>query len=262
MICDLQKASLWKRASSFLFDVIIFAVVAIGIAALMSTILKFDERDDLIEQRKEAYVKKYEAEYLAEHGESCELNLDLPYDEMSDGQKEIYANVDKALRSDSSVSHAYMMVISLSFVMITVSAMIANILLEFVVPMILGNGQTFGKKLFGLGVMRTNSVKATPVALFIRMLLGKHTIETMVPVALILMMYFGIIGIVGPIVILGFIILEIVVVCTTHTNSMIHDLISDTVVVDIHTQMIFESEQALIDYKKKLHEEEVSRAKY
>ena len=41
-----------------------------------------------------------------------------------------------------------------------------------------------------------------------------------------------------------------------------HCLLSDTVVVDMSSQLIFESEQAMIDYKKKLHEEEVARAKY
>ena len=76
------------------------------------------------------------------------------------------------------------------------------------------------------------------------------------------MMFFGIIGIVGPIVILGLLVLEIICVCATRTNSAIHDLISDTVVVDMSTQMIFESEQALIDYKKKIHEQEVANSPY
>ena len=94
------------------------------------------------------------------------------------------------------------------------------------------------------------------------MLFGKFTIETVLPLFVVIMMFFGIVGIVGPIVILGLGLLELIAICVTRTNSAIHDLISDTCVVDLSTQMVFESEQALIDYKKKIHEEEVANSPY
>lgn len=262
MICDLQKASLWKRISAFLFDIIMFVSVVTLVAFLMSSLLKYDKYKKIIDDRKNDYVAKYEVEYEREHGEECKLDLSVAYDDMSEGQKEIYKNVDEALRRDSAVSRTYAMMINLTLVITSVSVLSAHLLLEFVIPLIFKNGQTLGKKIFGLGVMRTNSVKVSPVVLFVRMLLGKYAIETMVPIFLIIMMFFGILGIVGTIVIVGLLILEIVVVCVTRTNSTIHDLISDTVVIDMSSQMIFESEQAMIDYKKKLHEEEVARAEY
>lgn len=262
MICDLQKASLWKRISAFLFDIIMLAVVAVGIAALMSTLLKYDKYKKIIDDRKDYYIAKYEAEYEKEHGEKCELDLSVAYNDMSEGQKEIYKNTDDALRRDSNISRTYTMMMNLTLVITVVSALASYLLLEFVIPLIFKNGQTLGKKIFGIGVMRTSSVKITPVALFVRTVLGKYAIETMVPVFLIIMMFFGILGFVGAIVLLGLVILEIVVMCATRTKSMIHDLISDTVVIDMSSQMIFDNEQAMIDYKKKLHEEEVARAEY
>ena len=42
MIYDLQKASFWKRASAFLFDLVIMLVVVVGVAALMSTLMHYD----------------------------------------------------------------------------------------------------------------------------------------------------------------------------------------------------------------------------
>ena len=228
----------------------------------MSFLLKYDEKMDRIETTKAYIVQQCENKYEAEHGKRVELDLTKGYDEMTDEQKEIYNIVDEALGKDKTLSITYTLLINYTLLMMVVSIFITYIIFEFAVPLLLKNGQTIGKKIFGLGVMRTNSVKVSPMVLFVRMLLGKGTIETVVPLFIILMMFFGIIGIVGPIVLLAILILQIVMMCITNTNSTIHDLISDTVVVDLTSQMIFESEQAMIDYKKKLHEEAVSRSPY
>ena len=42
----------------------------------------------------------------------------------------------------------------------------------------------------------------------------------------------------------------------------IHDLISDTVVVDYASQLIFENVDELMAYKTKIHEEEVRNTEY
>lgn len=262
MIYDLQKASLWKRISAFLFDIIIFAVLVVGIAALMSAVLDYDRHMDFIEERKNMHVTACEDAYEQKHGKRCELDLSIAYEEMSEEQKEIYDMVDKALSEDDDLAITYVLLLNYTLIMLVTSVLVSYAILEFAVPMFFKNGQTVGKKLFGIGVIRTNSVRATPLALFIRVLFGKCTIETLLPLFLVVMMFFGIIGIVGPIVMLGLVILEIVCVCATRTNSAIHDLISDTVVVDLSTQMIFESEQALLDYKKKIHEEQVANSPY
>ena len=262
MIYDLQKASFWKRASAFLFDFVIMMVVVVGIAALLSVALKYDTHIQVIETQKEYYIAQAEAEYLAEHGESCKLDLSLGYSELSEGQKEIYDKVDEALGKDKDVQTATFLLLNYSLVICIASVFVAYAILEFAIPMIFKNGQTLGKKLFAIGVIRTNGVKASPFVLFVRMLFGKFTIETVLPLFLLIMMFFGIVGIVGPIVILGLLVLEIIAICATRTKSAVHDLISDTCVVDMNTQMVFESEQALIEYKKKIHEENVANSPY
>lgn len=262
MIYDLQKASLWKRISAFLFDIIIFAILAVGIAALMSFALDYDRHMDFIEERKNVHIAMCEDKYEEMHGERCEFDVSIAYEEMSEGQKEIYDMVDEALSKDSDLAYTYVLLLNYTLVMTVVAVLTSYAILEFAIPMIFKNGQTLGKKIFGIGVIRTNTVKASPLVLFIRMLFGKCTIETLMPVFILIMMFFGIIGIVGPIVLLGLVVLELISVCVTRTNSTIHDLISDTVVVDLTTQMVFESEQALIDYKKKIHEQEVASSPY
>ncbi len=263
MIYDLQKASVWKRASAFLFDMVIMIVVVVGIAALMSTLMKYDTHIGVIESKKTEILSKIEAEYEQEHGESVKLDLSLGYEQMSEAQKEMYDRLDEEIAKDQTVQTALFLLLNYSLVICLVSFFAAYAVLEFALPMLIfKNGQTLGKKLFGIGVIRTNTVKASPFALFVRMLFGKFTIETVLPLFVVIMMFFGIVGIVGPIVILGLVLLEVIAICVTRTNSAIHDLISDTCVVDLSTQMVFESEQALIDYKKKIHEEEVANSPY
>ena len=57
-------------------------------------------------------------------------------------------------------------------------------------------------------------------------------------------------------------VLQAVVLIATHTNSCIHDLLAKTVTVDLQSQMIFDSKEALIAYKEKVHAEKAAKAAY
>ncbi len=151
----------------------------------------------------------------------------------------------------------------MTFMIVSTSVLIAYVLLELIVPLLFKNGQTLGKKIFGLAVIRTNAVRLDGQAHFIRSIIGKCTIEVLVPISLLLMVYFGKLGIVGLAVVFLLAVLQIFVLCgTSRTRSAIHDLISDTVVVDMATQEIFNSFEELMAYKNKLHEELTSKSDY
>ena len=110
--------------------------------------------------------------------------------------------------------------------------------------------------------MRYDSVKINNITLFVRTVLGKYTIETMVPILILIMIYFGQIGIVGTIIIGLLLILQIAMIASTKTNSAIHDMLANTVTVDMASQMIFDSPEALLEYKQRVHAEAVERAEY
>ena len=97
---------------------------------------------------------------------------------------------------------------------------------------------------------------------FIRILLGKYTVETMVPLLMLFLIWFGNMALTGIIVIGGIFVLELYTVVSTKTNSTIHDLFSDTVAVDIHSQMIFETKEEQLEYIKKLHAQAATEAAY
>ena len=110
--------------------------------------------------------------------------------------------------------------------------------------------------------MRSNGVRISHVSLFIRAILGKYAIETMIPVYLVMMIFMNTIGIVGPIVIIAIILLELILIISTSNNQLIHCILSDTVVVDYASQRIFDSEEELLEYKKREARERVERDPY
>ena len=167
-----------------------------------------------------------------------------------------------AFSQDADANYNYNMVISLSMVIVSLSVLLAYLGLEFAVPLLFGNGQTVGKKIFGIALMKQNGVKVNAVTLFVRTVLGKFTFETMIPLLLILMMFIGMIGIVGPLVILGILLVELVLMISSKTNATIHDKLAQTVAVDMSSQMIFGSELEMIAYKQRRHEEMVRQQPY
>lgn len=253
MIYDLQKASMWKRISAALFDFIIWGIVVVGLATLLSVISGYDDYNNDLQAAYDKYEQKYGIEF------------ETTYEEHESQTEEWRANYDAAyneLIADEDAVYAYNMVFNLSLLISTFAILFAYLILEFAIPMFLGNGQTLGKKIFGLGVMRTDGVKVIGPLMFIRTVLGKFTIETMIPCIIIVLIFFNAIGIVGPIIIGLILLVQVVLMIKTKTNSMIHDVLAKTVVIDVASQMIFDSEEALIAYKTKAHAEQAARQTY
>ena len=136
---------------------------------------------------------------------------------------------------------------------------LAYLVLEFAVPLLLKNGQTIGKKCFSIGIARIDGVKLTPVQLFVRTVLGKFAVETMIPVYVVLMLFWGIMGIGGTLVLLILLVIQIVCIAAGQNRLTIHDRLAGTVAVDITSQKIFESTEDLIAYTKRIHAEQAKR---
>lgn len=253
MIYDLQKASLLKRLSAFILDAILLLVLVVGIAALLSGLLGYDNYSQTM---NECYTK-----YEAQFGISFETTQE-EYDALPAEEQQKIDAAYEALNADEEAVYCYNMIVNLSLLIVSLSIFLSFLALEFVVPLLFGNGQTVGKRVFSLGLMKTNGIKVNPVSLFVRTVLGKFAIGTMIPLLMIMMMLLGTIGILGPIVVIGIVLIQLVMMITSHTNGMIHDALAQTVVVDIHSQMIFGSESELMEYKKRAHEEFVSKQTY
>lgn len=253
MVNDLQKANLWKRIAAWMFDVILTGTLVVGFIFLLSLLLGYDGYSTTLEN---AYAR-YEGEYA--------ITFDISQEEylaMSEAELQNYDAAYAALTADEEAMHAYNMMLNLTMVMTTGGILLAMLITDLIVPLLFGNGQTLGKKIFGLGVIRTDGVKMNNMQLFVRTILGKFTIETMIPVYILMMLFWGIAGLNGTLLLVGLLIAQIVIMAVTRIDSLIHDLLAGTVVVDISSQMIFRSTEDLVAYQKKIAAERAARQPY
>lgn len=249
----IQKASVLKRVAASLLDLIAISIIATLLSWGLSVLTGYDSWNEKLEGAYEKYENQYSITFriTAEDYESYSEEVRGRWDDAYD-----------ALISDSDAMKAYSMVTSLMVMTVSLSIFFSFIIWEFIVPLFLKDGRTLGKLFLGLAVMRSNGVRINSVSLFARAVLGKYAIETMVPVIIIMMIFMNSIGIVGPMVILAIIVLELFLISFTRNNQLLHCLVSDTVVVDYGSQMIYESEEALLEAKKERARERAETATY
>ena len=181
---------------------------------------------------------------------------------MTDAQRQNYDAAYEALIADEPAMRAYNMVISLSMVITSAGILLAMLIWEFFVPLWLGNGQTLGKKIFSLCLMRNDGVKLNNLQLFARTVLGKFAVETMIPVYILMMLFWGTAGLGGTLLLFALALAQLLCIAFSRTNSAIHDFLAGTVVVDITSQMIFRTTEDLIAYKKRIAAEQAARQAY
>ena len=234
---DVQLAPVSKRLFAFLLDLILASIVVAGCYYFLSSVLGIDRYGEKYNER----LAYYEAEY------GVDFDVD-DYASMDEAGKANYKAAVDAMNADEAANSAIRTSYALTFGVLGGGILLSVILLEFAVPLLLKDGRTLGKRLFGLGVMRTSALRITAPVLFVRGVIGKGIFEFMLPVLLIVTAGAGITGIFG-IVLLGVMIVsEIVAVAKSRTNSFLHDLLSDTVVIDWDSQLIFSDEAQLKAY--------------
>lgn len=253
MIFDLQKASLSKRISAFLFDFIILCVIAVGIATLLSIFVGYDAQLDRLESK----YNKYEEIY----GIDTDISTD-DYNALPEFEKQKYADASKAMSEDEEMNTLYGILLNLTLITVSFAILIAYIITEVIVPLFFKNGQTLGKKIFGIALMRSDGVAISAFQVFVRAIIGKYTIETMIPVFLLMLVFFGVIGSGGFLIMALLLLLQLIVMIATKSNSMIHDLFAVTVAVDMSSQMIFRSSEEMLEYKKALAEKKAREQAY
>ena len=250
---ELQKASMWKRMSAALFDGILTVIVAIGAAFLISALLGYESHT----QQLESYYQAYEQQY----GVSLDIT-GTEYEALPQDARAAYDTALQALSADAQVNYTYTLLINLTFIIITFGILIGILVFELLIPLLLGNGQTLGKKIFAIAVMREDGVKLSPPLLFARTVIGKYTVETMIPVLTVVMMYFGVMGTLGVLVLLALTVMQVILLIITKANTPLHDKLAHTVTVDIASQRIFDSTEELLAYKQRVHAEAAEQAEY
>lgn len=249
----LQKASFWKRISAWLFDVIITGILAVGLAVGLSQLLGYDGYNRTVN----AAYERYEQEYGVVFSISQE-----DYEALPEADRQRYDAASDALTKDPEAMRAYSMMLNLILIIASVAILLAMIIWEFALPLWLGNGQTLGKKIFGLCLVRPDCVKISTPQFFARAILGKCTVETLLPVYMVLLSILGIMGFAASLILIGLFVGQLACLIFSRNHCAIHDLLAATVVVDKASQRIFNSTDDLIAYQKKIAAERAARADY
>ena len=251
MGCDIQKASMLRRVPAWLLDLILVLVLATGIMAGLSYVLNLDANIDEIN----AIYARYEKEYNT----SFDIT-DEEFDKMSEEDIARYEAASEALTKDAEAQKAYEMVLNLSLITLSGGFLGALFILEFLIPLWLKNGQTLGKKVFGIALMRNDGIKVNTFMIFARTILGKFTVETMIPIFLLLASIFGILGLGGLVLCVVALLAPVITALVTRNKTAFHDLMACTIVVDLASQMIFNTPEEQLEYYKQLHEENAAQA--
>ena len=254
MLFEIQKPSFFKRFSAGLFDLIITLVLITGFAFIISSVTGYADYSAEALEIMESYTNEYNVD--------LSISWEEDYLKLTEEEQQRFIEGKNALNNDEAYIRNQNMMLSLVLVIISLSPLLALLVWELLIPLLLKNGQTLGKRIFGIGVMRVDGIEVSPVIMFIRTILGKFTVETMIPVIIAIMVLFGGAGILGTISLVGILVLQCGMYLFTQYHTMIHDSLSKTVVVEMSSQLIFKSEQDLIDYKNKLQQEAAQNGQY
>lgn len=281
---ELKKIGIVRRASALLLDFILILVLATGFMFLLSVVFNYSADEKLATEyynEWEDFRKTYAADVADYYGftyvdegdsytitygdEQSSLDDVIRKLDESNGMDEQTAVAYKAyknLPSAQKVNAQYQYIYSMLFMMMSLGFFLSYMVLEFIIPVIFKNGQTIGKKVFSIAVVRYDSVKITNSTLFARTVLGKYAIETMFPLLLAFMFLFSGTGVIALVLIGILLFVNLLLIFATKNNTPIHDLICGAVVVDIKLQMIFASEEELIAKKEEAHKKKVQSEKY
>ncbi len=275
MPCDIQKASLWKRFAAALLDIILLAILATGFCALFSGFLKWDSHLDKVNQITVSYCQKYDLIYEMTQEELSamspevqkayqdnmdRLNKELQTNPTAYNEREIQAN--EALQKDTAAIKAYIDTTVVLLLMISLSLLASLLILEFAVPLLFREGRTVGKKVFSLCLVRQDSVRVKPQQIFIRTILGKFAIESMIPACVLIMLIMGFANAFTLLLLAALLVAQLAAMIFTKNNALLHDLLSATVVAEQSTQMIFASAEEVEAYRQKVIAERDSRRLY
>ena len=127
MIYDLQKASLMKRFSAFLLDIILMIILITGFAWMLSSMLGFSETSEQLD----AVITKYEKQF----GINFSITND-DYDKLTDEQKKhfedsynVVINDEEYIILTNKVFYSLITIVSISF-------LLSFAVLEFIVPLL------------------------------------------------------------------------------------------------------------------------------
>jgi uncharacterized RDD family membrane protein YckC len=229
----IQSASLSKRFSAFLTDIFVFALLFLLTARLFSVLFGYDGGRHSLEDAYQSYADKY--------GISLDITEE-EFEKLSSSQKELYYLADEEIAKDSDLNALYKRIMILGISTLTASILLSCIISELIIPLFLKNGQTLGKKAFGIALTDKSSRKIKNSALFIRAMLGKFLLGYFLFALCIYMTLFGIFTPFPSLILILVFFFNAILCLLTKNKISLADILSGTVVCDLECQIIREGD--------------------
>ena len=121
MVYDLQKASMWKRISAFLFDGILLSVITVLIAWGLSALLGYDGYNRTVNESYERYGQEYQVD----------LRMTLTeYEALTPEEAQRVDEAFAAMNADVKALRAHQMMLQLSVLILSLGFFFAYLTLH------------------------------------------------------------------------------------------------------------------------------------
>lgn len=250
---DFYKAHPLKRIAAFVIDTILLLAITLGVVAAMHSSMDYAAHEKTYEQACVKYGQQFGVDLTASRTEQSEL---------TEEEIEIYTKAWEAFNADEEAMNAVKSMLGISLLSTAVGLFAGYVVLEVMLPLIFGNGQTIGKKLLGLCVMHKYHVRVSVMQVIYRAIVGKYFIGVMIPVAMFQLRNYGVLGTTASLVMGIIAMVQGFMVLMSQANCGIHDKLFKTVVADFNEQHIFDTMEECIAfeeaYEKELAEREAA----
>lgn len=216
----LKKATFPKRLFAWMIDAMFLLILILSFALLFSSLQKTDSYSETFETRYSHYEELYGVDFDISEEQ---------YNALSEEEAALYDEAYSALTSDPEFAEIYNSLSRRILTSIELSFLLAYLVIDFLFPLMFKNGQTIGKRLLGLAVMRTNGDRVSTFTMLSRTVLGKFIVETVIPVLVVFSFFFNSIDLFSIIFAAAILIANIILLFKKGTQ--LHDLLADTVVV-------------------------------
>lgn len=226
-----RNASLVKRAASFLLDVILLMIAFVGFLFLFSAVFNYDEINNALDKI-----------YL-------DYGVMIP-NESTEGYK--FCNIEEEsclqamqlLDKEPTFQQLFIQRQRILIIMPVLSILLALLIFSFIIPLILKNGQTIGKKLFQIGYVSKSEVRIRPIQLFIKFLFGEFIINGVMCILGLYYIFWGN-GFVGIFLIFAVLIGNVVCFGLTKNKTFLADGLANMFPIDMQEQMLFDTIEEL-----------------
>ena len=223
----MEKHPFMKRAFAGAIDVLLIAILTVFIAMPMSSLTGYKQAradvDSMLSSMEQAYGVRF--------------NLTpRELQELTEEQSKKYEEAFAWFAGSEENVRTYNRMVLGSYTTVLGSVLVAVLILELAVPLFFGNGQTLGKKLMGLVVIKMDTSPVDALGMIARAVLGKFLVEIAVPVFTILAIYNGNSGARSSFMIIGLFLVQAACMGLTKERRLIHDFLSGTRVVSADSE--------------------------